>query len=138
LETWNEFVYIIYYAFYNTSYVISNYPRCTARNDLLKKERSADIKLVVEVPKEVTSSEPPKFLYSSEADSERTTIVLDEYEDLQLDCIASGIPLPTITWVLTYEPGILPSKHIRCSHSIYNSYPKGGGGDTMCKRCTYW
>lgn len=65
-----------------------------------------DVKLVVEMPNEVVSSEPPKFLYDSEIESERTTVILDEEEDHILDCLASGIPLPSITWVLTYEIGI--------------------------------
>jgi hypothetical protein len=86
--------------------------RCTAWHELLKKDRTVDLKLVVEAPKEVTSSEPPKFLYSSEAESDRNTIILDEEEDLQLDCVASGIPLPSITWVVTYEFGNGDESHI--------------------------
>lgn len=63
------------------------------------------MKLIVETANELVSSEPPKFLFANDYETQKTIILDEEDEEQTLDCIASGIPVPTITWVLTYEVG---------------------------------
>ncbi|XP_035710982.1 protogenin isoform X2 [Folsomia candida] len=77
--------------------------RCFARHDVLNTNKSADVKLIVETANELVSSEPPKFLFANDYETQKTIILDEEDEEQTLDCIASGIPVPTITWVLTYE-----------------------------------
>lgn len=71
-------------------------------HELLNVNKSGDIKLVVETANELVSQEPPKFLFLSDY-SDQKTVILDEDEgEEELECVASGIPKPMITWVVTY------------------------------------
>ncbi|CAG7726772.1 unnamed protein product [Allacma fusca] len=81
--------------------------RCIARNEMTKRDRRSEVNLTVAGvrPEEVVA---PYFLDSG-GDS---LVVLEPEEDFMLDCIAFGVPLPSITWVYTLlhenETGTFP------------------------------
>lgn len=62
------------------------------------------MKLVVEQANELVSQEPPKFLFTSDYEVQKP-LILDEDEEHTLDCAATGIPMPTISWVSTKKAG---------------------------------
>ena len=77
----------------------------------MKKERRSEVNLTVSSwtlldEAEISSSElgdrvPPVFLGTFET----SHVVLDEDENYTLDCVAYGVPLPSITWVFTFLHG---------------------------------
>ena len=76
--------------------------RCTTRNELLRRERRSEVNLTVVEGSGTSGLSPPVYLNTFPTAS---NILLEEDENLQLDCIAYGVPLPSITWVFTFLYG---------------------------------
>jgi len=63
------------------------------------------LNLVILPGHDSVSSEPPKILSTPTFAEGKTVLILEEDENNILDCVASGIPLPMINWIMTIING---------------------------------
>ncbi|CAL8107639.1 unnamed protein product [Orchesella dallaii] len=75
--------------------------RCVSWDEASKHERISFVSLVILPGHDNVSSEPPKILSTPTFTEGKTVLILEEEESTTLDCVASGIPLPMINWVMT-------------------------------------
>lgn len=52
------------------------------------------------------SSEPPKIIPTKSFDVGKTALILEEDENAIFDCLASGVPVPHIHWIMTTLNGM--------------------------------
>ncbi len=98
--------------------------RCILKDVSSNYERVSYVNLVVLPGNDNVSSEPPKIIPTRSFDGSRTVLILEEDQNTILDCIASGIPKPLITWVATTLNGriiIQNKKSIYLIKKIYHT-----------------